>query len=372
MLANTIGIIGDIFVIVAFFLLQTRRINSSHLSYSLLNILGSFGVLYSLIYEWNLPAFVIECAWVIISGWGLYCYIESKVKRNSDEMQMIQIKNNLLKVQINLLGAEVRSVRNISTNREYMWCGDSDVWAGVSPVLFPVVGKSIDSEIRYKGQEYSVGNHGFVRHASFEIAEKLDDSVTLSLTTTEDNYPFKLQFNIIYRLEGNKLITTFNIINLGAGEASCGFGAHPAFAYPFDKSHKLNDYEIVFDSKEKLNFHPITQDALYTGKIKQVELDRVQLNENIFNNDALVYSGFSSKKVRLAEKGSNRYIQVEFDGFEYLGLWSKPKARYVCIEPWCGRADTLGFDGDIDERIGNVSIGGFESVIKSYSIEFGY
>ena len=102
-------------------------------------------------------------------------------------------------------------------------------------------------------------------------------------------------------------------------------------------------------------------------KTKQVELDKVQLNENIFNNDALVYSGFSSKKVRLAEKGSDRYIQVEFDG-----LWSKPKARYVCIEPWCGRADTLGFDGDIDQRVGNVSIGGFESVVKSYSIEFSY
>ena len=39
-----------------------------------------------------------------------------------------------------------------------------------------------------------------------------------------------------------------------------------------------------------------------------------------------MYSGFTDKKVRLAEKGSKRYIQVNFDGFEYLGLWSKPKA----------------------------------------------
>ena len=285
---------------------------------------------------------------------------------------MIQIKNKFLKVQINPLGAEVRSIRSVAADHEYTWSGDSDVWAGVSPVLFPVVGKSIDSEIRYKGKKYQVGNHGFARHSIFEITDKLDDSVTFSLTTTEDNYPFKLQFNIIYRLEKNKLITTFNIINLGASEASCGFGAHPAFAYPFDKSHKLNDYEIVFDNKETLNFHHITQDALYTGKTKQVELDRVQLNESIFNNDALVYSGFSSKKVRLAEKGLNRYIQVEFDGFEYLGLWSKPKAKYVCIEPWCGRSDTLGFDGDIDKRIGNVLIDGFGNVIKSYTIEFGY
>ena len=80
MLANIIGVIGDVLVIIAFFLLQTRRINSSNLSYSLLNLLGSFGVLYSLIYAWNLPSFVIECSWVIISGWGLYSYILSKIK----------------------------------------------------------------------------------------------------------------------------------------------------------------------------------------------------------------------------------------------------------------------------------------------------
>ena len=86
MLTNTIGIIGDILVIVAFFLLQTRRIDSSHLSYSLLNILGSLAVLYSLMYEWNLPAFVIECAWVIISGWGLYSYIIIKINKNNEEM----------------------------------------------------------------------------------------------------------------------------------------------------------------------------------------------------------------------------------------------------------------------------------------------
>lgn len=80
MLANTLGIIGDILVIIAFFLLQTQRIKSNDLSYSLLNFTGSFGVLYSLIYYWNLPSFVIECAWVAISGWGLYCYTRERIK----------------------------------------------------------------------------------------------------------------------------------------------------------------------------------------------------------------------------------------------------------------------------------------------------
>ncbi|MDE5004778.1 aldose 1-epimerase family protein, partial [Francisella tularensis subsp. holarctica] len=93
-----------------------------------------------------------------------------------------------------------------------------------------------------------------------------------------------------------------------------------------------------------------------------------------FDHDALVYSCFTDKRVRLAETGSNRYIEVTFDGFEYLGLWSKPKsnAPYVCIEPWCGRSDTLGMDFNIEYRIGNVDIEPQQNISSSYTIEFGY
>ncbi|MED7818955.1 MULTISPECIES: CBU_0592 family membrane protein [unclassified Francisella] len=80
MLANALGVGGDILVIIAFFLLQTRRLKSSDLSYLVLNILGSLGVLFSLIYHWNLPAFVIEGAWIIISGYGVYSYFNDRVR----------------------------------------------------------------------------------------------------------------------------------------------------------------------------------------------------------------------------------------------------------------------------------------------------
>lgn len=284
---------------------------------------------------------------------------------------MIQLKNKYLQAQINLLGAEVKSVKNILTDHEYMWSGDDSVWAGVSPVLFPAVGKSIDNQIKHNGKSYPMGNHGFARHSVFDVIKQSDSGVILSITTTTENYPFKLQFNVSYQLDAKKLITTYQIINLDNTIAHCGFGAHPAFACPFDSHHDYNDYELVFGEEENLSFHPITPEAFYTGEVKNQTLSKISLDNHTFDDDALVYSGFSSKKVRLTEKGSNRYIQVEFDGFEYLGLWSKPKARYVCIEPWCGRSDTLGFDGDIDQRIGNVSIDGFSSVVKSYTIEFG-
>ncbi|MFC4892359.1 aldose 1-epimerase family protein [Pseudofrancisella aestuarii] len=286
---------------------------------------------------------------------------------------MMIIKNNYLQVEINLLGAEVQSVRNVASNYEYMWCGDGLIWAGVSPVLFPVVGKSHNNKIKYQGKEYPMGNHGLARHTIFDIVFHSENSVVLAMETTAENYPFKLRFEITYTLEANKLITEYNIINLDKGVASCGFGAHPAFACPFDGKHQFSDYEITF-TEQKLDFHPITPEAFYTGETKHSKISKIELDNHTFDNDALVYSGFSDKKVRLAEKDSERYIEVTFDGFEYLGLWSKPKANapYVCIEPWCGRSDTLGMDVDIEYRIGNIDIQSQEKFSRSYSIEFGY
>lgn len=118
----------------------------------------------------------------------------------------------------------------------------------------------------------------------------------------------------------------------------CGFGAHPAFTCPFDDKHQFSDYEIIF-LEQKLDFHPITPEAFYIREAKHFKLFKIELDNYTFDNDALVYSRFTDKKVRLAEKGSKRYIKVNFDGFEYLRLWSKPKINvpYVCIEPRCGR-----------------------------------
>ena len=217
-----------------------------------------------------------------------------------------------------------------------------------------------------------MGNHGFARHSIFEITMQSSDSVTLSIKTTDEQFPFKLQFNVTYSLVKNKLFNKFEVINLGESVASCGFGAHPAFACPFDSSHNLTDYEITFDGTQQLDFHPITLDAFYKGESEVQHLSNIQINGHAFDKDALVYSGFSSKKVRLTEKGSSRYIEVVFDDFEYLGLWSKPKAEYVCIEPWCGRSDTLGKICDIDNRIGNFNVEQKGSFKQTYSIEFGY
>lgn len=69
--ANIIGVIGVILVLLAYLLLQVDRMDPMSVTYSLLNTVGSFGILISLYFYWNLASAVIEIAWFIISMYGL-------------------------------------------------------------------------------------------------------------------------------------------------------------------------------------------------------------------------------------------------------------------------------------------------------------
>ncbi len=68
---NTIGTIGVALILITYFLLQTERLKSNQLLYSILNFLGSGMILISLFHEFNFPSFVVELAWVLISGFGI-------------------------------------------------------------------------------------------------------------------------------------------------------------------------------------------------------------------------------------------------------------------------------------------------------------
>lgn len=66
-----IGCLGTIIVLIAYVLLQVKKLDADSVSYSLLNLGGSLMILASLFYSWNLAAVAMEVAWIIISAFGL-------------------------------------------------------------------------------------------------------------------------------------------------------------------------------------------------------------------------------------------------------------------------------------------------------------
>ena len=73
------GNVGVVLIIIAYLLLQLNRVSSNSLSYSLLNAAGASLIIISLIFNFNLSAFIMEAIWVVISLFGLYRYFHPHV-----------------------------------------------------------------------------------------------------------------------------------------------------------------------------------------------------------------------------------------------------------------------------------------------------
>jgi galactose mutarotase-like enzyme len=55
-----------------------------------------------------------------------------------------------------------------------------------------------------------------------------------------------------------------------------------------------------------------------------------------------VIKNLASRKITLKSDLVAGSVTVAYPHFDYLGLWAKPGAPFVCIEPWLGCADTEG------------------------------
>lgn len=72
------GSVGVLIIIITYILLQTERIKSENLLYSVLNALGAGLIVFSLIYNFNFAAFVVESIWVLVSLYGIIKYFLKK------------------------------------------------------------------------------------------------------------------------------------------------------------------------------------------------------------------------------------------------------------------------------------------------------
>ena len=160
-----------------------------------------------------------------------------------------QIKNNNLTVTISNQGAEVQSVRDNNSQREFIWQADPKVWGRHAPVLFPIVGRLKDDQYQYDGQTYHLGQHGFARDSVFEIKDHEDETITFVLRANEKTlakYPFNFELEVKYSLEENSLKEEFIVKNLDDKTMIFGIGGHPGFNLPTNEKISKEDYYFKF------------------------------------------------------------------------------------------------------------------------------
>jgi galactose mutarotase-like enzyme len=256
------------------------------------------------------------------------------------------LENEVLRVEVATKGAELQTIVNKVFGIEYLWNGNPSFWAKRSPILFPIVGSLKNNTYFYQGKSYQLPRHGFARDMDFEVEKQSPKEITLLLRSNAEtitNYPFDFEFRIRYQILGDELSTEYLISNTGSGILLFSVGGHPAFRLPLTANTTYSDYYLRFEEKENLSRWPISKDGLIqTQPIPVLEdSNRLNLQKSLFYQDALVFKYPASSEISVLSGKTPHGIQFQMGEFPFLGIWSSKDADFICLEPWCGIADSV-------------------------------
>ncbi len=285
-----------------------------------------------------------------------------------------KIENEFLLVEISTVGAEVTRIYDKEKQTEVLWEADGAFWKRHSPILFPNVGKTYGNIIRIGGTVYPTSQHGFARDTEFSCVEASEERISFLLTASEKTkvvYPYEFELYITYTIEGKELHVEWQVKNNSDKTMYFTIGGHPAFRFA-GPNEKKEDYLLKFPGKESLTYI-LLDPSTGTGVADQehtlaLSNEYCPVTEEMFAKDALVFDRGQIEEVWLCKKDRTPYVGMRCQGFPNYGIWSVKDAPFVCLEPWAGRCDNLGFAGDISEKPGINRLPDGETFIKGYTI----
>ena len=274
-------------------------------------------------------------------------------------------------------GAELTSLIGTATGLEYLWSGDPTVWGRHAPVLFPLVGRLPADSYSYQGRDYRLPQHGFARDQEFAVLRQSATELVFRLhhdARTRAIFPFTFELTITYTLRGCQLGVHWDVRNPAPDQPLLfSIGAHPAVRCPLLPGETFEDYYFEFDHPVKLERH-LLQGGLLTGQTAPVPTQghELPLSYELFADDALVFKHYDFTRLTLRSRKSPHFVRFRFDGFPYLGLWTKgPGANFVCVEPWHGVASPAGEPGELGDKEGILTLAPGQVFSASYTIEVG-
>lgn len=270
---------------------------------------------------------------------------------------MVVLNNGILRVEIAEMGAEIRRVT--MNGEERFYDGNPDFWQSVAPILFPVCGALKDCKYILDGVEYSMPKHGFAKKSLFEV-EALTDTQAVFLLKENDEtlkmFPWSFEFRVKILLSGNSIRVDYDIYNTDTKTMFASVGAHEGYACP----EGVEDYDIIFEKKETLNAHRLAENGISRERnVVLKDSDTLPLYDKYFELDALIFSDIKSRFVTLRNRKNGKSVSVSFPDCDYLLIWKKVGAPYICIEPWAGFPSFTdeGYDITLKEGIKRIESG---------------
>lgn len=272
----------------------------------------------------------------------------------------ITLRSDLLTVQADTLGAQLISIRT-HQGVELLWQADPAVWGRHAPLLFPIIGRLRDGKYTVDGQEFSISQHGFGRDSMFQVVEQSERSVTFQLEESPEtlaNYPFAFRLQVTYTLEGGKLTKTHTVLNRSDTAMYYELGGHDGFCTTLLPGETMEDYYLEFSGLTELVPFGMDERNFCTHSDRVYPLEaggRMPLPPQVFGLDTVILENMPVHQVTLANRKNPIRLTMEFDQFDYLGIWTKAADKptnYICIEPWTTMPECAFTDSALEHKPG--------------------
>jgi len=292
----------------------------------------------------------------------------------SEPSPWIAIASDQLTAEVDPQGAQLSRLSE-AAGRELLWDGNPAVWAGRAPLLFPIVGVLMGGSYRLGSKTYRLPRHGFARNRRFSIVSRSASAVRLRLSAdaqTLNIYPFDFSLEVEFKIVGASLSVTSSIRQHGQETLYASFGYHPALRWPLPFGGARDSHFIEFASEETAPVRRIDADGLLRPDCVATPVvgRRLLLADALFQDDVVIFDRLQSRSVTYGCEAAPR-VRVDFPDARYLGIWSKPGAGFVCIEPWHGVTDPEGYAGDFSQKPGVFAVAPGAEFSSTMSISLG-
>jgi galactose mutarotase-like enzyme len=268
----------------------------------------------------------------------------------------IVIRSERLVAEISPHGAELTRLRD-QDGKDLLWNGCKKWWTGRAPLLFPIVGALPGNTAVVDGRTFPMRQHGFARNKQFSVVGASLSECTFALASDDETrrqFPFNFVLEVTFVIEGAALRIGATVFNKSSRAMPVSFGFHPAFRWPLPYGGSRQDHEIRFETAESAPIHRLTDGLLdVTASKETFEGSTMPLDDAMFVPGALIFDQLQSNAVSFGVPGEPS-IQIRFPNMPHLGVWTKPGAGFLCVEPWQGYAAPLGFAGELKDKPGGI------------------
>ncbi len=227
---------------------------------------------------------------------------------------------------------------------------------GARAILFPIVGALNGGQYLWQGHRRALSRHGFARDRRFKLLRQNDGEALLRLVDDAESrktYPFAFELDLLFRIDGARLTAVATVRNTGDAPLPASLGFHPAFRWPLSPAVARAGYFLEFERDEPAPIRRLDAQGLLAPErhATPVRDRRLLLDDALFNDDVIIFDRLASRSLTYGASSGPR-IKVSFPDAAYLGLWTKPGAGFICIEPWRGIADPQEFDAEFGQKPG--------------------